>query len=331
MGSASFAQTDVPQDPQETIDLAADEDDGTLDDGILVEGELEEERRAYAEQFLTTVGIGWGNRQAARWVDKVCPAVVGFEGEIADSIRDRVRAIAESSGVPLADENCTTNLNIIFVADGPEFVGSIKRKSWRYFKQIPRRKRDFVLTSEAAVRWWYSTEVRGSGGKPLISSQPLSLRSECPDSCVGVFQLPSNANTDFNQQFGNSRIRSSVQRHIRAATVVVDLPRSRGIAIEPLADYIALVSLSEIWPDDDHDLDKSILSLFDNPIDLQEPLPKLTPTDEAFLCSLYRTPLNRSGERQKGRMTELLTNAATACDVVEGRDDIDDIDDIDDR
>ena len=321
MSSAAFAQADgadgadaPPEATGATTDRA-----GTTEPEIIVSGETEEERREYARVFLDTVGIGRLNKQTARWEDKICPAIFSlddeFDQQTAGRVLSRVRNIARRTGVGVAGFGCEPNLTIAFVDDGPRFVASVKRKSWRHFDEIPRHKRDFVLESDAPVRWWYDTEVKGTGGKPLGSNQPMQITSECqPGDPCGVFQVPTNEDTKFNNQFGNSRIRTSVERHIRTATVVVDLSQTHGMATSPLADYVALVALAEIWPDDDHGLDKSILSLFDNPID-EENLPKLTQSDQGFLCALYRMPLARSGRRQLARMTTLLTDAETACDA----------------
>ena len=301
---------------QASVGLAQNQSDeeGTAapstSDGIVVEGERERQRvREAARTYIEAVEIGRTQQQTARWADKICPGVFGLEGEIADIMIDRIRFIAESAGAPVAKRKCKTNLSVIFADDGAEFVSQVRSKSHRQLNEIPRHQRDFVYTSDAPVRWWYTSELMGSGGKPLVSDQPLL---QC-EGCLGGQPIKTTVDTKFNQQFSNSRIRRPTERHIRTASVVIDERQAAGTKIDSLAEYVAFVALAEIWPSSSTAQASTILTLFDDSEGQTGEVRTLTQQDERFLCALYNLPLDRSVRRQKSRLVLGIAEGDYAC------------------
>lgn len=282
---------------------------------IVVQGDRDQrEVRKKARQFLDAVEIGRRDLQAARWEKRICPMVLGQDGEVAEAILSRIRAVAEQVGARVAPADCDPNLSVVFVFDGPDFVSEVHRKAHRRLKEVPRRKRDFVFESDAPVRWWYTTELKGSGGRPLLDAQPAFIQCDGDaGSCTGGDVLPSGPDTKIVGLYSSGRIVSQIERHIHTATVVVDLNKAAGTNVHSLADYIALVSLSEIWPEGGSSPVDTILTLFDEEEDVSSGFRALSRWDQKFLCALYKMPLSRRARVQKARFLDTLLDDNGSC------------------
>ncbi|MEE4209763.1 MAG: hypothetical protein V2I43_10900, partial [Parvularcula sp.] len=235
--SLTFATVSAAQD------LSANQASAPAEDRILVERDrVGNERREQAKSFIEHVEIGRSHEQAARWVDRICPKVVGVEGEIADRLVASVGSVAEAIGAPVAPKGCSANISIALVDDGAEFVDAVHLKDRRSLRGVPAHKLEFVRESDAPVRWWYTTEVFGSGGRPLQDSEPSFI--QCVGDCQKGQILPAGRDPKFISSFNATRIGSFYERQIRAAQFVIDVNRAAGTNVASLADYVSLVALS---------------------------------------------------------------------------------------
>lgn len=58
-----------------------------------------------------------------RFVEPVCPGVVGLKLEVAEAVVGRIRENADKLGLPLADpSSCEPNVIASFVVDGRDFT-----------------------------------------------------------------------------------------------------------------------------------------------------------------------------------------------------------------
>ena len=63
--------------------------------------------------------------QLARFKKPVCPRVTGFQTQYEALVAKRIKAVAEAVGAGAAEEGCVTNLNVVVVDDGREFVSRV--------------------------------------------------------------------------------------------------------------------------------------------------------------------------------------------------------------
>ncbi|MEE4155568.1 MAG: hypothetical protein V2I27_15520 [Erythrobacter sp.] len=281
-------------------------------DEILVEGSREgDDKTPVARAYLEAVEFGFLDLQTARWEDKICPKVLGVEGLAAQMLVERLSQVAASVGVEVASADCRPNISVVFTEDAADFMATIRRRSPRRLREAPARQRDFLYASQAPVRWWYSTQLFGSGGRALTPSEPPFI--QCQGDCSGGSAIPSGPNTKFLSHYSSSRIAAPTERHIKAASVVVDINLAAGTPITALADYVALVALAEIWPREGASVGDSILGLFEAmPVSLERP-PQLSETDEVFLCGLYKMPLDRPARYQRGRLISAIAKGDYDC------------------
>ncbi|MGY6551695.1 MAG: hypothetical protein ACXIT4_07320 [Erythrobacter sp.] len=268
-----------------------------------------ERSRAYVEAIATASF----SQQAARWIDPICTDVSGLPSALADRVAARITGIAAQVGAKVAAPKCKPNLLVVFAPDAGAFTQRSRQSAPAKMREIPKRMEEFVFRSQAPVRWWYTTDVANRDGRPLNSAVGDLV------SCPGPCELPSLPNNVKSQTtYSSSRISAPTIRHIKSAVVVIDVPLATGRAIDSLADYAALVSLAEIWPQPGAQPARSILGLFDTEPFAAAPdddavVPGLGSFDRRFLCELYRLPLDRSGQAHKGSLIRAVATGTAPC------------------
>ena len=93
-------------------------------DDIVVQGQrlTRQEALTRAQGFVRTLGVVQGDRSLARWVEPICPKVIGLSAEHGRIVMDRLQATIRTIGAPLAKGTCDTNLLVAFVSDGKQMV-----------------------------------------------------------------------------------------------------------------------------------------------------------------------------------------------------------------
>src|SRR5688572_17399173 len=71
--------------------------------------------RDRAAEFVRATGVANGDTPVARWVDPVCPRVMGLREDAARVAENKMRAIATQAGIEVADQDCDTNIVVSFV------------------------------------------------------------------------------------------------------------------------------------------------------------------------------------------------------------------------
>ena len=270
-------------------------------DEIVVTGErlTPAEARERAVAYVRHTGVIGNKDSVARWIDPICPRAIGVTVEHAELVVRRLRTIADEAGVPTAKPGCRPNVTVNFVGDGDAFVRSVAAGDRRALAEVPLPLRPALLSGNAPIRWWYSTEVRGSDGDRLVSIEPAHIRV---DGGGSGNVLPSNGDSRILQTYKTGTISTGTARALRSATVVVDTVRTEGATLEAIAAYAALVAFAEMQPRETP-LTGSILGLFGG-----DPPRSLTRLDMAFLRELYSLPLDRRARQQRGRLVRALQN-----------------------
>jgi hypothetical protein len=268
---------------------------------IVVTGKKEtpEEARRKASAFVSATGVAAGQQPAARWVDPICPRVLGLPKALAAKVEGQVRAIAADAGAPLSRPACDPNLAISFTADAGGFVRRLAARAPSRFAQVAPADKAYLLKSAAPVRWWYSSEMRTKDGM-AGASVPLGFAGTGEG---GRPAIPSNGNSSTFMQYRSSIVSTQMIRAIRSATVVIDVNRATGLPLDSVAAYAAMVGLAEVRLQAPA-IEGSLLGLFtiDGPRELSE-------RDLAFLRGLYRMPLDRLARQHRGKLVRSMLDA----------------------
>jgi hypothetical protein len=264
-------------------------------DTINVIGRKPEEIRREAVDFVKSIGVT--AEPVARWVEPVCPEVIGVSAQIASNVAARVREVAQQAGVRLAKPECKGNLVIVFAKEGETVVKQVASRSPDMLKDVGPAHRAYLYDGKSPVRWWHVTQARTKDGMRDIGNDvPPFVRLDGP----GGPQLGGNVHT----QYRSSMASTQMVRVLRAATVIVDVDNAEGKALESVVDFAALVGLAEIKPSDPPPAN-SILSLF-----AAAGPTALTSLDSNFLAALYKLPLDRTAIAHRGLLVRGLVASA---------------------
>lgn len=263
---------------------------------IIVNGvrQTPEEVRQRAVAFVRGMGVAAEQTPAARWIVKACPTVVGVDRHYADIVEARLRAVATSVGVPLANAPCRPNLAVTFALDNKTLLKVLMDKRPGSFAAQSEAARKAMIEGAAPIIWWYSSDRRTKDG-----SANTEAASGIVGGVAGTGQsvVPTSADSETFAQVGSSIIGTRVVRGIVQANVVIDLNRADGATLGSVADYAALVAFAEIAPSAPPP-EGSILALFGGPAGAARPR-ELSAFDTAFLRALYRLPLDREAKVQR--------------------------------
>jgi hypothetical protein len=253
---------------------------------VVVGGSLMD--REMSQGYVESLGMGPADQQTARWEMPICVSVLVDSEPIAVRMEIRFRAIAEQVGLKVVRGKCTPNVMIILSENASSTVAQLTRRSLISMSEVPRDKRHLMTDEEAPIRWWYNF---------VVTSRDGDLRFK---------------------NFSSSNIQTNTVRQLTRATVVIDVPLVTGRAVDSLADYVALVTLAEMWPDKEPRTVGSILDLFNEEPspDLEtgdEPAPVLSAFDRRFLCEVYRMPLDRAGQYQRQYLVNMLSADRPSC------------------
>jgi hypothetical protein len=210
----------------------------------------------------------------ARWGDPICPMVVGVSDSQSQfiqhrliEVQDTVRKIRRNPG-----EKCRPNLFVIITDEADQLIADWKERDPGMFRW---KDREGVSHSNGtgAVRTWHNAIVEPDGGGGASAATGTRLNKGIPSG------KPSCPTT--------SRIAAGCWEHITAVVVLVNARATGKVTLAQLADYISVVSLSQIDLSANIGGVDSILQLF------AQPPPDVTPAgltewDHAFLNGLYR-------------------------------------------
>jgi hypothetical protein len=279
------------------------------DEEIVVTGAPanESEIRRRVAIFLRETGVASGQTPAARWIEPVCPRVLGLSAEGTRAVTDGMRAIAEEAGIRIARQPCDSNIVVTFTADAGGLVREINRRAPGRLSNVPAGARTALLRGGAPIRWWYVTETRGrhgarAGSAPQAVSTPSVVDGGAGESILGNSIL----------HYESSIISTLTNRALIGASVVVDQDDVMGMRLSDLTAYAALVAFAEIRSGDAAPAG-SILGMFAS----RAPEPGLTAQDKAFLRALYRMPLDRDASRHRGMLTGAMVDDAKARNSAE--------------
>lgn len=243
----------------------------------------------HIRSFLDDISLPERSLNTARFFQKVCVGVVNLRPDAAQLIADRVSFVAEEIGLKAGEPGCTPNILVIASNDGRGLAQGLVRRSRRAFDPgasgmvRSRRALQVFQTGDAPIRWWHvSVPIDAHTGS-------LAVRQPGEDAPVVTGS--------------NSRLRSELRHDIARVIVIVDLSKLDAMHFGQVADYVSMVSLSQVDADGDFEGYDSILSLLSDNRQIQG----LTEWDEAYLKALYSAELNQVAKsHQQGEIARLM-------------------------
>lgn len=178
----------------------------------------------------------------ARWKSGICPLTVGLPKNFSLYITQRIIKVAMAAGAPLSkDEPCRPNVLVVATPEPQKLLDFVrdKRPALLGFHYISQRER--IATMHRPVQAWYSTATEDFWG--LISA-------DMPSGDLGYGVMSSLGDLPGLDKFpvlntSGARTGNGLRSEFTTAVIVVDTAGIVGQQIGPVADYIAMLALSQ--------------------------------------------------------------------------------------
>ncbi|HET7084739.1 MAG TPA: hypothetical protein VFI23_08220 [Rhizomicrobium sp.] len=248
----------------------------------------------------------------ARWRQGVCPLVAGLRPEAVKLITQRVKEVAAQVGAPVNDrESCKPNIEIVFTTTPQVLMDNV---TILYPFALGYHDNSAQAAQMAKVVWpvqaWYSTatdDLRGNvqvdGAKPPAGGTVLNMPAPPPiqngiDGMAGT-TLAMNMPDAHIVNVTGGRLNDGVSSDFYHIAIVAEPAKLLDYQIGTLADYIALMALSQTPPPEACEELPTILNLFAKGCDA--PPKTLTGVDLAYLRALYKmtATANLRGQRDE--------------------------------
>lgn len=245
---------------------------------------------------------GRHNGQYARFAAPICPSVGGLSIEDAGKIENRIRDIAELSGLRVAADNCSPNLIVVAIENGADEIESLRKKQHRVFNTMSHRERDKLVESGGPVYSWKATQQMASDSIHPARAGTIVMKSEGGSGPVIVRGHRTHV---------KSLIKKPEFAGIAYSYLLIENQALSGVSLNQLADYAAVVSLIDINVNFETAPPPpgSILSLFSEAQTNQVPPQSISEGDLLMVRGLYKVPANVKAPLQRSAMLHTIDEA----------------------
>jgi len=222
------------------------------------------------------------------WRAPICPLVAGLGKDQGEFILARVSEAAHAAGAPLDGEQCRPNLYVVFTNEPDELIRTWRARSSRSFGGVRGTPAavDRFAAGKRPVRVWYNREFGSADAGPVTS-----------DTSMEGIGLNGASAAVTNKRVKDTRLTFNDVMIFSSVIVIVDGNEVAGLQFGQLADYIAMIGMTELDPDAPLGAAPTILRLFADRAAGTTPPSGLTAWDAAFLKALYLTPLKNITQR----------------------------------
>jgi hypothetical protein len=279
------------------------------------------EAKTLAADFVKAYAAATPFHTISRWGGPICVYVVGLSPEQAAAVGSRVEEVAASLGLPAKAECQRYNIQIGFTEDPQGMLDGVKDQKGDLLGDRTSATRD-ARTVTRPIEAWYETNGVLYGENERGEAGGLKVRV--------LYQLPGTVGPDgyavplpdaggggpVTPSFPAGGRFASEARLFRNVFVIVDLRKTGGERLGVIADYAAMLALSQPRALGQCNVLPSITDLFANCAG-RPPPGGLTPADAAYLTALYSAPGAVIGVSHQThvaqRMAELLANPRLAA------------------
>lgn len=246
---------------------------------------------------------GTGTRltgKLARWKMGICPRAEGLTPDDAAYLAKRIRDIAATVGAPVnPDPTCKTNIRIAFTPAPQDFLDGVRKQDRGvagYADSLRQAAR--LATVTRAVQAWYTTATEDlRGRRELDTPRPAGggMTMEMPayfaigpggGNAMSTGTMTMTLPGATTKAVTGGRTNDGLSSEFDRILIVADSPKVAGVEARSLADYIAVLALSQPDAIDRCESLPSIVNLLTPGCAAQAA--SITDGDVAYLRGLYR-------------------------------------------
>lgn len=226
--------------------------------------------------------------QLARWgVGRdpgICPLTVGLSPSFNDYVSARVLAVAATVGAPIQTGRCTHNVYIIFAPDPHKALADmVKQNSQILGFHYPAQTRGLERITRPIQGWYVTTSHGAFGDESTDAAEPVLPAFDPSGKGSQQVRAPSG--------LAGSRLSSDISSGIINVLIVADGNKMLGRPIGAIADYVAVLTLTQAFASEQCGTLPSITDLMLPNCDDREKLTGITAGDLTFLRALYKADL----------------------------------------
>jgi hypothetical protein len=252
----------------------------------------------------------------ARWEGGgTCPVTVGQRPAVAAYVSQRVREIATAVGAPVkSSDTCTPNIEIVFTRTPQELLDNVRQHDADYLGYAESSaEREKLAQVTRPIQAWYTTQTkdlrgigsvdsgRSRGAGASMSNFTYAPRAGCRGTNPAPIQL---GDAKFTAVTGN-RVSDGMRSALYHVLIVVDPGKLKDYEIGPLADYIAMLSLTQL---NSLDVCQQLPSVVNILAPGCERKPNgITEDDLAYLRALYKMSPEKSLVVQRNEIADRMT------------------------
>jgi hypothetical protein len=246
--------------------------------------------RAVLQKFVQGLAVPARiSGKLVRWQDGVCPLTVGLKPQFTQFISQHVKDVAARAGAPVnARTSCKPNIEIVFTTAPQALMDNVRagRPVLLGYHDNSGQAETLAKVTHP-IQAWYTTATRDLRGKSVLDSAWLQGTGD-----NGQWEWAAAAVT--GSRLGDGK--TSAFYHV---IIVVEPDRLKQYEIGALADYIAMLALTQMNTLDACQPLPSIMNLLAN--GCANPASQLTANDLGFLKGLYRMSigLNRGTQEDE--------------------------------
>jgi hypothetical protein len=258
-----------------------------------------------------------------RWADPLCVEVVNLTPEQAAMVKGRVEEVAKGLGLRVEKPGCRSNVQIVLTSQPQAFLDNVAKANDLALGFHWRSDLKKVKTVTHPIQAWYETATRANGNTTALASADLKDPDGNRVNPFDVMPLPSSETVDTPWNPGpvgcaGSLITDCTRTIFKNVLVVIDSRAAEGKTLGTLADYVAMMALSQAKSLDGCAALPSVMDLMAKAsCPGRDPPNGLTDTDIAFLTGLYFSDPETKGAQQQveiaARMTRLLIKASATA------------------
>ena len=268
----------------------------------------------FAKAFTSPTKLA---EKIARWESGICPVTVGQPPALASLVTDRVRDIAVSVGAPVnADASCRPNIQIVFTTTPQALLDDVRAHDPVYLGYAETSsQREKLATVTRPVQAWYATETIDMDGMRTVDSA-RQVGTGITVKNIGASAMPFSSgvnrdpiylpNATYAKVTGN-HINNVVRSGFNHVLIVVDSSKLAGRKFNPLADYIAMLALTQLSSPDACQELPSIVNMLAAGCD--QAMEGMTVTDLAYLRGLYKMDADKNLVSQQNEIADRMQQA----------------------
>jgi hypothetical protein len=233
--------------------------------------------------------------------------------------------VALAAGAPAAKPGCVANTEIEFTAQPQALISLAKKRNWilpGYHYASQDRK-----TGEMSrpIQAWYVTATRSYALGTAAAALTMGASTNARAGAAGGLTVAAGNNHALSGAVGvaviddplgqtpggepGSHLDDTLSSEFANVLVIVDQVKIAGASTEAIADYVALLALSQVADLDDCNDLPSVLDLLAKGCAPPRIPEMLTASDLAYLKALYGTESRLEASYSRGAITTRLAQA----------------------